>query len=101
MVKVETRIQLAIKEILEGETWKHLKTNNNFELFEQAIAGYQDVSIAGGAQTTALLMSDATVSNARNAVIKLSGIMSSKLLMHNPYQIFQRLSGICTLLHFD
>ena len=31
MVKVETRIQLAIKEILEEETWKHLKTNNNFD----------------------------------------------------------------------
>ena len=31
MVKVETRIQQAIKEILEEETWKHLKTNNNFD----------------------------------------------------------------------
>ena len=31
MVKVEKRIQLAIKEILEEETWKHLKTNNNFD----------------------------------------------------------------------
>jgi len=31
MVKLETRIQLAIKEILEEETWKHLKTNNNFD----------------------------------------------------------------------
>ena len=31
MVKVETRIQLAIKEILVEETWKHLKTNNNFD----------------------------------------------------------------------
>ena len=31
MVKVETRIQLAIKEILEEETWKHLKTKNNFD----------------------------------------------------------------------
>ena len=30
MVTVETRIELAIKEILEEETWKHLKTNNNF-----------------------------------------------------------------------
>ena len=49
MVKVETRIQLAIKEILEEETWKHLKTNNNFdkvlsiasliEPFEQSKAG--------------------------------------------------------------
>ena len=31
MVKLQTRIQLAIKEILEEETWKHLKTNNNFD----------------------------------------------------------------------
>jgi hypothetical protein len=31
MVKVETRIQQAVKEILEEETWKHLKTNNNFD----------------------------------------------------------------------
>ena len=31
MVTVEKRIQLAIKEILEEETWKHLKTNNNFD----------------------------------------------------------------------
>ena len=31
MVKVEKRIQLAIKEILEEETWKHIKTNNNFD----------------------------------------------------------------------
>ena len=31
MVKVETRIQQAIKEILEEETWKHLKTYNNFD----------------------------------------------------------------------
>ncbi len=31
MVAVETRVQLAFKEILEEETWKHLKTNNNFD----------------------------------------------------------------------
>tara|TARA_X000001036_G_scaffold364358_1_gene348536 strand:+ start:9539 stop:9988 length:450 start_codon:yes stop_codon:yes gene_type:complete len=30
MVNVGTRVQQAIKEILEEETWKHLKTNNNF-----------------------------------------------------------------------
>ena len=30
MVKLEKRVQQAIKEILEEETWKHLKTNNNF-----------------------------------------------------------------------
>ena len=31
MVTVETRVQQAIKEILEEETWKHIKTNNNFD----------------------------------------------------------------------
>ena len=31
MVKLEIRVQQAIKEILEEETWKHLKTNNNFD----------------------------------------------------------------------
>jgi len=31
LVTVETRVQQAIKEILEEETWKHLKTNNNFD----------------------------------------------------------------------
>ena len=32
MVTVETRVQQAIKEILEEETWKHLKTKNNFDI---------------------------------------------------------------------
>ena len=31
MVTVETKIQLAIKEILEEQTWKHIKTKNNFD----------------------------------------------------------------------
>ena len=31
MVNVDTRIQLAIKEILEEETWKHIKTSKNFD----------------------------------------------------------------------
>jgi len=30
MVMIETKIQLAIKEILEEEAWKHLKSNNKF-----------------------------------------------------------------------
>ena len=31
MVNDASRIQLAIKEILKKEVWKHLKTNNNFD----------------------------------------------------------------------
>jgi hypothetical protein len=31
MVNLKIKIQQAFKEILEQETWKHLKTNNNFD----------------------------------------------------------------------
>jgi len=31
MVNLKIKIQKAFKEILEQETWKHLKTNNNFD----------------------------------------------------------------------
>jgi len=31
LIKIEKRIQQAIKAILEVEIWKHLKTNNNFD----------------------------------------------------------------------
>ena len=50
-------------------TWGQI-TNTNLYLLQQAIGGYQEVSIAGGAQTTALAMSDGALSNERNAVIK-------------------------------
>ena len=39
MVKVETRIQLAIKEILEEETWKHLKTYEDIRIKIKYLVG--------------------------------------------------------------
>ena len=69
---------LKLELMVTGEnagTWG-TKTNTNLNLLQQAVAGYQEVSIAGGAQTTALAMSDATLSNARNAVIKLTGTIT-------------------------
>ena len=48
------------------------KTNTNLNLVQQAVAGYEEVDIAS-ATTTTLAMTNATLSNARNAVIKLTG----------------------------
>jgi hypothetical protein len=59
-------------------------TNTNLNLLQQAIAGYQEVNIAGGAQTTTLVMSDAALSNARNAVIKLTGTITGNQIVELP-----------------
>jgi len=59
-------------------------TNTNLNLLQQAIAGFQDISIAGGAQTTTLVMTDAAISNARNAVIKLSGTITGNQVVTVP-----------------
>jgi hypothetical protein len=64
-------------------TWG-TKTNTNLNLLQQAIAGYQEVNIAGGAQTTALTMDNAAISNARNAVIKLTGTITGNQVVTVP-----------------
>jgi|688.fasta_scaffold209078_1 hypothetical protein len=77
---------LKLELMVTGEnagTWG-TKTNTNLELLQQAIAGYQDVSIAGGAQTTALVMTNATLSNARNAVLKFSGTITGNQIVTIP-----------------
>jgi hypothetical protein len=67
-------------------TWGQI-TNTNLYLLQQAIGGYQEVSIAGGAQTTALAMSDGALSNARNAVIKLTGTITGNQIVTVPNSI--------------
>jgi len=77
---------LKLELMVTGEnsgTWGD-KTNTNLNLLQQAIAGYQDISIAGGAQTTALVMTDATLSNARNAVLKFSGTITGNQIVTIP-----------------
>ena len=56
-------------------TWG-TKTNTNLQLIEEALCGYIDQTIAGGAGTTALTIADASSSNGRNMVIKLSGTIT-------------------------
>jgi len=77
---------LKLELMVTGEnagTWGD-KTNTNLNLIQQAVAGYQAVSIAGGAQTTALVMSNATLSNARNAVIALTGTITGNQIVTVP-----------------
>jgi hypothetical protein len=96
---------LKLELMVTGEnagTWG-TKTNTNLNLLQQAIAGYQDVSIAGGAQTTALVMTDATISNARNAVLKFSGTITGNQIVTIPdgiektYILYNGTSGAFTV----
>jgi hypothetical protein len=67
-------------------TWGQI-TNTNLYLLQQAIGGYEAISIAGGAQTTALTMSNGAISNARNAVIKLTGTITGNQVVTVPTSI--------------
>ena len=53
-------------------TWG-TKTNTNLNLIQQAIAGFEQITLSSGG-TTALVMSNASLSNARNMIIKFATI---------------------------
>ena len=64
---------LKLELMVTGEnagTWGD-KTNTNLNLVQQAIAGFEQVTLSSGG-TLALAMSNATLSNARNMVIKFA-----------------------------
>ena len=66
---------LKLELMVTGEnagTWGD-KTNTNLNLIQQAIAGYESITITDSA-TTALVMSNAALSNARNMIIKIATI---------------------------
>jgi len=96
---------LKLELMVTGEnagTWGDI-TNTNLNLLQQAIGGYQEVSIAGGAQTTTLVMSNAALSNARNAVIKLTGAITGNQIVTVPdgiektYIIYNGTTGAFTV----
>jgi len=77
---------LAIQLMATGEnagTWGQI-TNTNLVVIQQAIAGYESISIAGGAQTTALVMTQNALANARNAVLKLTGTITGNQIVTVP-----------------
>jgi hypothetical protein len=67
----------------EAGVWGSI-TNTNLVLIQQAIAGYENISIAGGAQTTALAMTQSALSTARNVVIKLTGTITGNQIVTVP-----------------
>ena len=56
-------------------TWGD-KTNTNLNLVQQAIAGFEQITLTSGG-TVALVMSDGAISNARNLVIKFATITAA------------------------
>jgi len=68
---------LKLELMVTGEnsgTWGD-KTNTNLNLIQQAIAGYQSIALTS--TNTTLAMTDATISNARNAVIEFTGTIAA------------------------
>ena len=68
---------LKLELMVTGEnagTWGD-KTNSNLNLIQQAIAGYETINV--GASDVTLVMSNATLSNARNMILNLSGSLSA------------------------
>ncbi len=65
-------------------TWGD-NTNNNLNLVQQAIAGYQAIDVASS--DVALVMTDKTISNARNATLKLTGTLAANRTVTIPNSI--------------
>jgi len=78
---------LKLELMVTGEnagTWGDL-TNNNLNLVQQAIAGYQAIDVASS--DVALVMTDKTISNARNATLKLTGTLAANRTVTIPNSI--------------
>ena len=83
---------LGIELMATGEnsgTWGD-KTNTNLNIINQAAAGYQAISIAGGAQTTTLDITDGSsdltglTNAARNLIIELTGTITGNQVVTVP-----------------
>jgi hypothetical protein len=73
---------LKLELMVTGEnsgTWGD-KTNSNLNLLQQAIAGYQAIALTS--TNTTLAMTDATISDARNAVIKFTGTLAANATVY-------------------
>jgi len=101
-----TYTDLGIELMVTGAnagTWG-TKTNTNLEIINQ-MQGYVNKSIAGGAQTTALLIADGSTasSDARNLIIELSGTITGNQIVTVPdsieksYIVYNNTSGAFTV----
>lgn len=60
-----------------ANTWG-VKTNNNLNLLQQAITGYEAIDISGGSSYV-VSAADGTIDQARNAVLDLTGTVTSAI----------------------
>ena len=75
---------LKLELMVTGEnsgTWGD-KTNTNLNLVQQAIAGFESIDVASADVT--LAMTDGAISNARNAVLKLTGTLAGTRVVNVP-----------------
>jgi len=73
---------LKLELMVTGEnsgTWGD-KTNTNLNLIQQAVAGYQSIALTS--TNTTLSMTNATISNARNAVIEFTGTLAANATVY-------------------
>jgi hypothetical protein len=85
-----TYTPLGVELMATGEnagTWG-TKTNTNLQLFEQLTGGFSQVSIAGGAQTTALTVVDGnTTGTAQYRMIEFTGTITGNQIVTIPLDI--------------
>jgi hypothetical protein len=85
-----TYTPLGIELMATGEnagTWG-TKTNTNLSLFEQITGGFSQVSIAGGAQTTALTVVDgSTTGTAQYRMIEFTGTITGNQIVTIPLDV--------------
>lgn len=85
-----TYTPLGVELMATGEnagTWG-TKTNTNLQLFEQLTGGFSQVSIAGGAQTTALTVSDgALTGTAQYRMIEFTGTITGNQIVTIPLDV--------------
>lgn len=65
-------------------TWG-TKTNTNLNLIQQAIAGYESIDVASADVT--LVMSNASISNARNMILNFTGTLAANRTVNIPDSI--------------
>ena len=104
---------LGIEKMATGEnagTWG-TKTNTNLDIIQQAASGYHSQTIAGGAQTTAMLITDgdstsvtdALTNAARNQIVELTGTITGNQIVTFPtstegmHVVFNNTSGSYTV----
>jgi hypothetical protein len=85
-----TYTPLGLELMVTGEnagTWGD-KTNNNLDLIEQLTGGFKQVSIAGGAKTTALTIVDGnTTGTAQARMIEFTGTITGNQIVTIPLDV--------------